>query len=56
MKIVEGVLEKTIQELVNIDLMRFGFMPGRGTTDVLFVVKRMQEEYRDKKKSCTHVL
>ena len=30
--------------------MQFGFMPGRGTTDVLFVVRKMQEEYRDKKK------
>ena len=25
-------------------------MPGRGTTDTLFVVRRMQEEYQDKKK------
>ena len=25
-------------------------MPGRGTTDALFVVRRMQKEYRDKKK------
>ena len=30
--------------------MQFGFMPGRGTTDALFVVQRMQEEYRDNKK------
>ena len=30
--------------------MQFGFMLGRGTTDALFVVQRMQEEYRDKKK------
>ena len=30
--------------------MQFGFMPGRGTTDPLLVVRRMQEEYRDKKK------
>ena len=30
--------------------MQFDFMPGRGTTDALFVVKRIQEEYREKKK------
>ena len=45
----EKVLER-IRELVNIDSMQFGFMPGRGATDALFVVRRMQEEYRDKKK------
>ena len=50
MKIVERVLERRIRESVNIDSMQFGFMPGRGTTDALFVVRRMQEEYRDKKK------
>ena len=50
MKIVERVLDRIIRELVNSDSMQFGFMPGRGTTDALFVVRRMQEEYRDKKK------
>ena len=30
--------------------MQFGFMPERRTTDALFVVQRMQKEYRDKKK------
>ena len=50
MKIVERVLERRIRKLVNIDSMQFRFMPGRGTTDALFVVRRMQEECRDKKK------
>ena len=50
MTIVERVLERKIRELVHIDSMQFGFMPGRGTTDALFVVRRMQEEYRNKKK------
>ena len=50
MKIVEIVLERRIRESVNVDSMQFGFMLGRGTTDALFLVRRMQEEYRDMKK------
>ena len=30
--------------------MRFGFTPGRGATDGLSIVRKMQEEYRDKDK------
>ena len=56
MEIVERVLDSRIQESVNIDSMQFGFMPGRRMTDTLFVVRRMQKEYSDKKKSCTCVL
>ena len=50
MKIVERVLERRIRELVNIDSMQFGFVIGRETPDTLFVVRRMQEECRNKKK------
>ena len=49
MKIVERVLEK-IRELVKVDDMQFGFMPGKGTTDTLFVLRRMQEEFQKKEK------
>ena len=49
-KIFERVLKRRIRELINIDSMLFSFMTGRETTDALFVVRRMQEEYRDKKK------
>jgi len=51
MKIVERVLERRIRLVVNLDEMQCGFMPGNGTTDALFVVRRMQEEYRDKEKN-----
>ena len=50
MKIVERVLEKRMRLLVSLDDMQFGFMPGKGTTDALFILRRMQEEYRDKGK------
>ena len=30
--------------------MQFGFMPGKGTVDAIFIVRRMQEEYQKKDK------
>ena len=50
MKIVERELEKRIRELVMVDDMQFGFMPGKGTTDALFILRRMQEEFRRREK------
>ena len=42
MKIVERVLEGQIQTLVNLNEKQFGFMPGKGTVDAIFIVRRMQ--------------
>ena len=50
MKIIERVLEKWIRALVVVDDMQFAFMPGRGTTDALFIVRRMQKKYSKKDK------
>ena len=30
--------------------MQFGFMPGKGTTNALFILRRMQEEFRGREK------
>ena len=49
-KIVKRVLERRIQTLVNLKEMRFGFMPGKGTVDAIFIVKKMKEEYQKKNK------
>ena len=51
MKIVERVLENRIRRLVTIDDMQFRFMPGKGTTHTLFILRRTQEEFcgREKK-------
>ena len=40
---------------MNVDPVQFGFMPSRGTTDALLVLRRMQEEKEIKIKSylCT---
>ena len=50
MKIVERVLERRIRTLVNLNKMQFGFMPGKGTVDAIFIVRRMQEKYQKKDK------
>ena len=46
MKIVQRVLERRIQTLINLNKMQFGFKPGKGTVDAIFIVRRMQEEYK----------
>ena len=50
MKIIERVLEKRIRERVTLDEMQFGFRPGRGTIDAIFIVRQMQENFLAKKK------
>ena len=48
MKIFERVLESRLRRNVVIDDMQFGFMPGRGTTDAIFIVRLLQERYLKK--------
>ena len=35
MKVVEGILEKRLRMVVDIDEMQMGFIPGKSTTDVI---------------------
>ena len=41
LKMVEIVLERRIQTLINFNTLLFGFMPGKGTMDAIFTVRRM---------------
>ena len=50
MKVFERIIEKKIREIVDIDAMQFGFMPGKGTMDAIFIARQLQEKYLDKKK------
>ena len=45
MKILERIVDGLIRQLVSIDDSQFGFVPGRGTTDAIFVVRQLQEKY-----------
>ena len=45
MKLLERVLDSFIRDMVDIDSMQFGFVPGRGTTDAIFIIRQLQEKY-----------
>ena len=48
MKILERIVDGLIRKVVSIDHSQFGFVPGRGTTDAIFVVRQLQEKYLEK--------
>ena len=45
MKFVEGIINTLIGDLIDIDEMQFAFVPGRVTTDAIFIVRQLQENY-----------
>jgi len=53
MKVVETldrISEHRIRQQIEVDDMQFGFMQGKGTTDAIFIVRQMQENFRVKGK------
>lgn len=45
MKVIERIADSLIRQVVAIDESQFGFIPGRGTTDAIFVVRQLQKKY-----------
>ena len=43
MKLLKHVLDFYIYQIVNIDKMQYGCVPDRGTTDAIFVVRKLQK-------------
>ena len=43
LKVIEGVRDKVIRDIVDIAEFQFGFVPGRGTTVAIFIVSELQE-------------
>ena len=50
LKVFERAIENLLRDKVDIGSMQFGFMPGKGTTDAIFVVCQIQERFMDKKR------
>ena len=49
-KLYEKILDGRLHEVVDIDKMQHCFMPGRGTIDAVFVLRRLIEIFRAKNK------
>ena len=45
MKILETIVNGLIRQVMSIDDSQFGFVPGRGTTEAIFVVRQLQGKY-----------
>src|SRR2546425_12907440 len=50
LKVLERVLEARLRKTVKIDDMQFGFSPGKGTTDAIFIVRQVQGKLLGKQK------
>ena len=48
MKIWERIVDKRVRGEVEVAKEQFGFMPGRGTTIAIFILRQMAEKYREK--------
>ena len=55
MKVYEKVLEGRLREILQIDSRQFGFMSGKSTIDAIFILRQLQEKYREKKRKLYHV-
>ena len=42
-KVIERILEQVLRDTVDITEMQFGSMPGRGTTEAIFIVRHSKE-------------
>ena len=45
MKVIERIYERRVRKVVELDEMQMGFMPGRGTTDAIFIKRQLMEKY-----------
>ena len=49
-KLYEKVLDGSLREVVDTDKMQYGFMPGKGTVDAVFVLRKLSEQFITKNK------
>ena len=47
MKVWERIIEARLRDRVEISKQQYGFMPGKGTTDAMFALRMLMENYRE---------
>ena len=50
MKVFERVIQQKVREMVDVDAVQSGFLPVKGTADVIFIAHQVEERYLEKKK------
>ena len=45
MKVIERIFERRLRKVVKLDEMQMGFMPDRGTTNAIFIIRQLLEKY-----------
>lgn len=50
MKIWEKIVERRLREETSIGEEQFGFMPGKSTTDAIFILRQAMEKHQEKQK------
>ena len=55
MKVFEKILDRRLRNVTHIMDGQCGFMPGKSCVDAIFIVRRLQEKYLEKRKKLYHV-
>ncbi|KAL3506245.1 hypothetical protein ACH5RR_031627 [Cinchona calisaya] len=50
MKLWERVIERRLRNETKVSNNQFGFMPGKSTTEAIYLLRKLTERYRDKEK------
>ena len=50
MKLWERVIEQRLRGTLQISTNQFGFMSGRSTTEAIFLIRQVMEQFREQKK------
>ncbi|GMP25038.1 hypothetical protein CsSME_00002089 [Camellia sinensis var. sinensis] len=50
MKVWERVMERRLRDITKVSENQFGFMPGRSTMEAIYLLRRVIEKYKEKKR------